>query len=60
MIRWNIAERFGWTLAEVDALRLSDLHELLQIDDGKTRAQEAAQKAARHRGAARFLPADEG
>ena len=37
MIRWNLVERFGWTLGEVDALSLGDLHELMQVDDGRAK-----------------------
>jgi hypothetical protein len=39
MLRWNIAERFGWTLDEVDALTVSDLFDLFQIDDGRGKAR---------------------
>jgi hypothetical protein len=39
LLRWNLAERFGWTLAEVDALAVSDLFELLQIEDGRGKAR---------------------
>jgi len=39
VIRWQMAERFGWTLEYVDALKLKDLHEYLQIDDGRTKAR---------------------
>lgn len=38
LFRWELAEKFGWTLAEVDALKLKDLHEYLQIQDGKSKA----------------------
>jgi len=39
VLRWQIAERFGWTLEYVDALNVGDLHELIQIDDGKAKAR---------------------
>jgi hypothetical protein len=32
-------ERFGWTLEYVDALKLKDFHELMQVDDGKAKAR---------------------
>jgi hypothetical protein len=37
--RWHLAERFHWTLAEVDNLSLADWHELIQIDDGRAKAR---------------------
>ena len=37
-LRWELAERFGWTLAEVDALSLADMHEYLQVTDGRNKA----------------------
>jgi len=39
VIRWQMAERFGWTLEYVDALNLKDLHEYLQIEDGRAKAR---------------------
>jgi hypothetical protein len=38
LLRWSMAERFGWTLAEVDALSMGDLHEFLQIEDARAKA----------------------
>ena len=35
VIRWNLAERFGWTLEYIDSLPVSVLHEFLQIQAGK-------------------------
>lgn len=40
LMRWNLAERFHWTLDEVDALKVADLHELVQIDDAKAKIRE--------------------
>lgn len=37
-LRWILAERFGWTLDEVDALSMADLAQFLQIEDGKSKA----------------------
>jgi len=34
-----MAERFGWTLGEVDALSLEDLREFIQIEDGRAKAR---------------------
>lgn len=39
MVRWSLAERFGWTLAEVDALSMADLEEFYQIEDGRMKAK---------------------
>lgn len=38
--RWRIAERFGWTLEQVDALSVADLTELNAVDDGISKAIE--------------------
>ena len=34
LIRWQIAERFGWTLEYVDGLSVADIHEYTQVQDG--------------------------
>jgi len=36
--RWQLAERFGWTLGTVDSLTLADLHQFMQIEDGRIKA----------------------
>jgi hypothetical protein len=33
-----MAERFHWTLSEVDALSMGDLQEFFQIEDGRMKA----------------------
>lgn len=38
-VRWKIAERFGWTLEQVDALSLADLYELLEVIEGENKAK---------------------
>ena len=35
--RWELARGFGWSLEYVDALKLADLHEYLQIRDGESK-----------------------
>ena len=40
LLRWNMAARFGWTLPEIDALSVADLHELAQIDDARVKATQ--------------------
>jgi hypothetical protein len=37
-IRWQLAEKFGWTLDYIDNLPLSELHEYLNVRDGLFRA----------------------
>ena len=38
-VRWTLAERFGWTLEQVDALSLADLHEFYQVVEGTNKAK---------------------
>lgn len=40
LMRWTIAERFGWTLEYVDGLSMADLHEFIQIEDGRIKARQ--------------------
>lgn len=44
MLRWQIAERFGWTLEYIDALSLDDLTQMIQIDDGLGKARAERNK----------------
>lgn len=37
--RWRIAEQYGWTLNEVDALSMDDLQEWFQVQDGICKAR---------------------
>ena len=39
--RWKIAEQFGWTLEQVDALRLEDYAEYHQVRDGIGKANSS-------------------
>lgn len=48
LIRWTLAERFGWTLAEVDALSMMDLADFYQIEDGRAKAREHGRKDSQH------------
>ena len=41
LIRWSIAEKFGWTLEYVDSLAMADLHEFMQIQDGRAHASKS-------------------
>jgi hypothetical protein len=34
-MRWELAEKFGWTLEYIDALKLGELHEYIQVMDGR-------------------------
>jgi hypothetical protein len=33
-VRWELAEKFGWTLEYIDSLSMETLHEYLQIQAG--------------------------
>lgn len=41
VMRWSLAERFGWTLSQVDALTIEELHEFIQIEDGRAHARKS-------------------
>jgi len=47
LLRWNLAERFHWTLSEIDALNFKDLHEFWQIEDGRGKASIRPKKAGK-------------
>lgn len=47
-MRWSLVERFHWTLAEVDALAITDLMELYAIDEAKGKAREDAKMTREH------------
>jgi hypothetical protein len=38
MLRWSLAEKFGWSLEYVDNLSMADIHDWIQIEDGRARA----------------------
>jgi hypothetical protein len=44
MLRWQMAEQFGWSLEYIDSLTIADLHEYLQIEHGKGKAMEQPKK----------------
>jgi hypothetical protein len=44
--RWLFAELFGWTLEYIDTISISDLHEWIQITDGKNKAIESRKNRA--------------
>ena len=31
LMRWSMAERFGWTLDYIDSLSMADIHEFFQM-----------------------------
>lgn len=37
LLRWQIAERYGWSLEYIDNLSMADIHEYLQIQDAKAK-----------------------
>ena len=43
-IRWNMAERFGWTLEYIDGLSLEDLGNFIRIQDGQAKARQPGMK----------------
>lgn len=34
LIRWTLADKYKWTLPEVDSLSMGDLAEWFQVEDG--------------------------
>lgn len=40
LIRWDLAEQFGWTLDYIDSLSVDVLHEYMAIRDGRGKFQE--------------------
>lgn len=47
LIEWQLAERFGWTLDEIERVPVGRLHELMQIDDGRAKAANVRKKLER-------------
>jgi hypothetical protein len=41
LLQWEMCERFGWTLDYFRALKVAELHEYLQIQDGKSKASKS-------------------
>ena len=41
VIRWELAEKFGWTLEYIDSLAVANLHEYLQIQDGLAHVKDS-------------------
>jgi hypothetical protein len=38
LVRWSMAERFGWTLEYIDSLSVADLLEFYAVEEGKEKA----------------------
>jgi hypothetical protein len=38
LLRWTLAENYGWTLEYIDALSVATIHQWIQIEDGKAKA----------------------
>ena len=38
--RWQMAEKFGWTLEYIDNLSMADLREYMQVMDGRAKAHK--------------------
>jgi hypothetical protein len=39
-LRWTFITETGWTLEQMDALSLGDLHEWMQVRDGRNKAMK--------------------
>lgn len=44
LLRWTMAERFGWTLDTVDALTVEQITEFAEIEDGRNAARRSLVK----------------
>ena len=42
LVKWTMMERFGWTPAQFGAISLADLHEFLQVEEGRNKARPAS------------------
>ena len=40
LIKWNIVKQTGWTFEYIDSLSYGKLQEILQIEDGLTKANK--------------------
>jgi hypothetical protein len=40
LLRWQLAEKYGWTLDYIDGLSVRDVHQHIQIQDAKYKAQK--------------------
>jgi hypothetical protein len=38
LVRWSMAERFGWTLDYIDSLSIDDLFEFYEVEEGRNKA----------------------
>jgi hypothetical protein len=38
LVRWSLAERFGWTLEYIDGLSIADLFEFYEVEEGREKA----------------------
>lgn len=39
LIKWTMMQRFGWTPKEYAGLTMAELHEYLQVEDGRIKAR---------------------
>jgi hypothetical protein len=44
LVRWQMAEKFGWTLETIDGLSMDALAEYLQVVDGMNKAAASRRK----------------
>jgi len=47
LLRWTIAEKFGWTLEYIDGLTLPDVFEFLLIEEGRGKAMKTQQNLSK-------------
>ena len=40
LVRWQMAERFGWTLEYIDSLPIGEVHQMMQVDHGRVKARK--------------------
>jgi hypothetical protein len=50
LVRWTLAERFGWTLEYIDGLAVQEMHDLIQIDDGRAKDREQQMRTKKSSG----------
>jgi hypothetical protein len=47
LIRWSMAERFGWTLDYIDNLPLGEVYDFIRIEEGRAKARPAPKTGKR-------------
>jgi len=47
MVRWHLAETFGWSLEYIDSMSFQDVYEYFQIAEGKNKAMPRIKPGAK-------------